>query len=134
MEQAVIPHEFTRAEQAKGGSRTKFNNLKHGRYAKKLSQAYVCPDCHTPVSAGKIREQDVLIAKYASKEGIYAEIKRNLVLMDEILSTADDSREQFLMAEKINGQLMKIWENAQETATNEEPFMKQILDRIKGEK
>lgn len=124
-------HVFTPEQRSLGGSRTKFNNLKHGRYAEKLSQAYVCPECNTAIPAGKIREQDALLAKLASKKGIYAEIKRNLVLMDNILSTSPDEREQFLMAEKINTQLMKLWEKAR-TEQEENGFsIAKLLEKIK---
>ena len=103
-------HIFTNDERSRGGKVSTFGALKHGKYAKKLSQKYICPKCNTPITAGNMIKQDVILMKLTKKEDIYEEIKKNLVLIKQLTTQENDSRVKFGMLLKGTDQLIKLIE------------------------
>lgn len=125
-------HQFTNEERSRGGKAEKYNALKHGRYATKLSQAYVCPSCFTPVPGGVLSEQDAIVAKLASKEALYHEIKCTIYEMRKLLEEEPESARRFAMLSKLNEQLIKIWEKQEEKEAPPEDTitLREVMDRI----
>jgi hypothetical protein len=106
----VPAHIFTNEERSRGGQAIKYNNLRHGRYADKLSQTYICPECQTPIPAGSIKEQDAIIAKLATKQGVYEALKADIVRMEQCIDEESDRRVTFAMLKTHAEQLFKLWE------------------------
>jgi hypothetical protein len=72
------------------------------------------------------------VAKLASKEELYRAIKTNIYVMQKLLEGAGEATQRFVMAHKLNEQLIKIWERYEE---REEPqpgeiSLREVLDRI----
>ena len=125
-------HEFTSEERSLGGVRTKFNHVTHGRYAKKLSQAYACPKCGEAIPAGRILEQDAVIMKLTSKREILEEVKRNLVTMQALSEEEEEAPRRFFMQLKLTELFLKLYEKHEEQVEEREDdlTMRQLLDRI----
>lgn len=102
-------HQFTDEERSLGGSRTKFNNLRHGRYAQKFYQTFICSHCNLPTPIQHIKEQDALLAKLTNKQELYEEIKSNMVRMKEIVDD-EQGYHQFDLLLKYNKQMIQLWE------------------------
>ena len=129
------PHQLTSEERIKGGSATKFNALKHGRYADKLSQTYICPSCGTGVHAEKILEQDAILMKLSNNQQVYEEIKQKLVLMNVVIETEPDDRIKFAMLHKYVESLLKIMDMLPDKADEKQEGMvtfKDIIEQMKS--
>jgi hypothetical protein len=129
------PHQLTQEDRRKGGSVSKFNALKHGNYASKLSQIYICPSCGESIPANKVLEQDAVLMKVSNSQDLYEEIKRTVILMRDIIEIETDERVKFAMVHKYSEQLTRIvdkFPEKQEIKNDGTMSMRELLDRIIG--
>jgi hypothetical protein len=104
------PHIFTEEEQSKGGQATKFNALKHGKYATKLSESYVCPNCGNSIEGPEIMSQKELCVLLSDHLGIYQEMKTILIKLKELFQEEVDANNKFIMGLKYIELLNKLFD------------------------
>jgi hypothetical protein len=130
------PHVFTKKEQSKGGLVTKYNALKHGRYAEKLCETYICPHCKTQITGKQFVNQKELLTLLSSYNGIYVELKNTILKLNLIFEEEIELKNKFIMGSKYFDVLLKMVELKQKAFVkqdnSESISIKDLMEKIRG--